>query len=220
MVRKEKSNIFEEIEEPQEVEEVETPEPVVIEEPKKKPRKKRAPLSEERKQALRDQLARGRAKSAATRKKNSLAKQVEKETKLKQKELKNLKAMTERENTSKEIEEQIALLKSKLLGKTVESDDDDEEPTPTKKNKKRKEKRQIKPKKIVEVIEEVSETESSSESSEEEEVVIRKVIKKKKKQSLVERSIAKPEPAPEPEPEPTPVNNSFKSYLPQFHQRY
>jgi len=220
MVRKEKSNIFEEIEEVEEPEEVETPEPVVIEEPNKKPRKKRAPLSEERKQALRDQLARGRAKSAATRKKNSLAKQVEKETKLKQKELKNLKAMTERENTSKEIEEQIALLKSKLLGKTVESDDDDEEPPAPKKNKKRKEKRQIKPKKIVEVIEEVSETESSSESSEEEEVVIRKVIKKKKKQSLVERSIAKPEPAPEPEPEPTPVNNSFKSYLPQFHQRY
>jgi len=211
MVKKEKSNIFEEVEE---VEEVEAPEPV-IEEPKKKPRKKRAPLSEERKQALRDQLARGRAKSAATRKKNSLAKQVEKETKLKQKELKNLKAMTERENTSKEIEEQIALLKSKLLGKTVEKEESDEEPTPHKKNKKRKEKKVIKPKKIVEVIEEVSETESSSESSEEEEVVIRKVIKKKKKpkQSLVERSIAKT-------PEPAPVNNNFKSYLPAFHVRY
>ena len=128
--------------------------------------------------------------------------------------------MTRRKTNSATLEAQIAELKAKLLGKEelseIEEEEEEEEPKP-RKNKKRVEKRIIKPKKKKVVY--IEESESSEESSSEEEEIITRIVKKnkkKKKQSLVERSIAKPEPAPEPLPA-IPQQSSYKSYLPGFH---
>ena len=175
---------------------------------------------------MRAQLARGRAKSAATRAKNSIGRKIDRESIAKAKEIKQLQKIQQREETSKSLELQIKELKNKLLNKTDENEEVDEYPeseeeeeiVKPRKNKKKVVKRVIKPKKKKVVY--VEESESSESESEEEVVVVKKKKKKKmekQEEKPVEREVSKPVEIERSAPIDIPAR-SFKSYAPIFHQ--
>lgn len=109
--------------------------------PKLKPKRSRKPLSDERKQQLREQLAKAREQSAIKRGERALAKRLEKEendddVKNKLKKYAKKKGIITDDNNVDELKEQIANLKKQLESKgqpktetktetKVENNDDD-----------------------------------------------------------------------------------------------
>jgi len=93
-------------------------EPVVKVDKRRGKRKK--PISEEQRQRLCDNLARGRAKALETRRKNAQLKKIEKEDKLNEKEEKLLNALNKKKDKSRDNDDllkKIADLEKKLLEK-------------------------------------------------------------------------------------------------------
>ena len=85
-----------------------------------KQRKKRAPLSDEQKERLKLQLAKGRATSLANRQKKATLKKIEKEEKITEQEDKIFKAIEKKKNSSKDqsnLLNEIDELKRKLAEK-------------------------------------------------------------------------------------------------------
>ena len=93
-------------------------EPVVKVDKRRGKRKK--PISDEQRQRLCDNLARGRAKALETRRKNAQLKKIEKEDKLNEKEEKLLTALNKKKDKSRDNDDllkKIADLEKKLLEK-------------------------------------------------------------------------------------------------------
>lgn len=93
-------------------------EPVVKVDKRRGKRKK--PISDEQRQRLCDNLARGRAKALETRRKNAQLKKIEKEDKLNEKEEKLLNALNKKKDKSRDNDDllkKIADLEKKLLEK-------------------------------------------------------------------------------------------------------
>ena len=98
-----------------EVEPSQEPEKEIVKPIKEK--KGRKPLSDERKQQLRDNLKRGREKSLETRKKNRELKKIQKEKKEAEDEELLLKTLEKKKNSKKDqsvLLEEISVLKAKL----------------------------------------------------------------------------------------------------------
>ena len=82
--------------------------------------KRKKPISEEQRQRLCDNLARGRAKALETRRKNAQLKKIEKEDKINEKEEKLLIALNKKKNKSRDNDDllkKIADLEKRLLDK-------------------------------------------------------------------------------------------------------
>ena len=82
--------------------------------------KRKKPISDEQRQRLCDNLARGRAKALETRRKNAQLKKIEKEDKLNEKEEKLLNALNKKKDKSRDNDDllkKIADLEKKLLDK-------------------------------------------------------------------------------------------------------
>ena len=91
----------------------------IFENPKEENKsKKRKPLTEERKQMLRDNLKRGREKSMETRRRNRELKKIENEEKIKlqdEKLLKSLELKRNKKNNENTLLEQIENLKHESI---------------------------------------------------------------------------------------------------------
>ena len=204
--RKEKRVVVEE-ESADEAEE--EPEPVVV---KAKPKKVKKPITEEHRQRLKDNLARGRATALANRQKNARRKKVEQdkyEEEVDNQLYEDLKRKKDRARDVDEYKKEIEQLKAKLNKPVlVEESEEEEEIEYVKPKRKPKPKPKKKKKTII-----VEESSSSESESEEEEVVIVKKKKRKEKrvkEKLVEDVLDPPTPAP-PAHSNAPAPRKFKN---------